>query len=107
MYSGLHGPGQGPMPVPGRYAAWHMRESFSNGLAHGGGDFSIRPGRVGPAYDRCFFQRAGPAKREMKFLTPGLATKEGRRIVFRVSPGGQNKEEILKPADKSLIMNLI
>ena len=43
----------------------------------------------------------------MSFLTAELATKRGRQIILRVSPGLQNKDEVLKLADKSLLMNAI
>ena len=63
--------------------------------------------RPGLANEGRFFQRTGPTKREMSFLMAGSGYKKGRRIILRVSPGRQNKDEVLKPADKSLIMNII
>ena len=62
--------------------------------------------RPGLANEGRFFQRTGPTKREMSFLMAGSGYKKGRRIILRVSPGRQNKDEVLKPADKSLIVNL-
>ena len=69
-------------------------------------DFSSGPGRH---MINVFSNRKGRADkmRNEFFLRPGLDTKKERRIILRVSPGRQNKDEILKLTDKSLIMNLI
>ena len=60
-----------------------------------------------PANERQFFHRAGKAKKKMNFPMAGRATKKERRIILQVSPGRLNKDKVFKPADKSLIMNLI
>ena len=38
-------------------------------------------------------------------LTAGSSYKKGRQIILRVSLGRENKDEALKPTDKSLITN--
>ena len=83
-----------------------MREDFSAGPAHEGRFFQ----RARPAHERGFFLtgRAGPAEIKMSFLTTGPGyKKKGRRIILRVSLGGQNKDEVFKPAYKRLIIYLI
>ena len=55
-----------------------------------------------------FFQQVGSSRHKRNTLSNGRAVqKKGRRIILRVSPGQQNKNEIFKSTDKSLIMNLI
>ena len=41
----------------------------------------------------------------MSFLTAESGYKKGRWIILRVSLSWQNKDEVLKPTDKSLITN--
>ena len=73
-------------------------------------DFSNEPGwqlifPTGRQMRGDFFCKAG--KREMCFLNSGAGQKKGRQIIIQVSPAQQNKNEVFKPADKNLIMNLI
>ena len=73
-----------------------MKGDFSNGPSHHmRGGSSNGPGQAG--------------RREMSFpaANSGYNTGLGRQIKLRIRPGPQNKDEVFKPADKNLIMNLI
>ena len=54
---------------------------------------------------RWFLERAGSAN-EFSNNRAGLQRKR-KTNNMRVSPGKQNKDEVFKPVDKSLMMNLI
>ena len=75
-----------------------LKSDFFNGSGRANRWEVIFPtGPAGLIKRKYVCQQPGQAKRKNK--------KKGRRIILRVSPGRQNKDEILKPADKSLIMN--
>ena len=51
--------------------------------------------------------RVGPIKREISFLTAGTGYKKKRETNNIASQSWQNKDKVLKPADKSMnLMNL-
>ena len=54
-----------------------------------------------------FYNGPGRQKRNAFFNYRAGLQRKRRRIVLRVSPGRRKKDEVFKPVDKSLILNLI
>ena len=98
---GLHRPRPDTKPISG--LARQMRKIMKKK------QMIFPTGRDGLGNVWWFFQGAGPGRQKDKwdFWRPSLGTEKGIQIILRISPGRQNKDEVLKPADKSLIMNLI